>query len=416
MPTRILFLHNYYQQRGGEDESFESEVRLLKSRGHDVVVHTVHNDAVDGMSRLALAATPVWSRASYGTVRALLRQHRPDVLHCNNTFPLLSPSVYYAARAEGVPVVQHLRNYRLGCVNGLFFRDGHVCEDCLGARAPWRGVQHGCYRGSRAASAAVAAMVAVHRAAHTWTTMVDTYVTMTEFAKDKLVQSGLPADRIVVKPNFLDPVPAVGSGSGGYAVFAGRLSSEKGLQTLFEAWERLGGAIELKVIGDGPEAARVERAAAQVPGVSWLGRQPLERVHELMGEARLVVFPSEWFETFGRVAMESFAMGTPVVAADIGAVAELVDHGRTGLRFRPGDPESLAEQVGWALAHPDAWQAMRAEVRREFEARFTADATYETMVRIYERVTARPAVAPARRAAAAVGRPYVAPPVAVRGV
>ena len=402
MLHRVLLLHNYYQQRGGEDESFESEVRLLRSRGHEVTVHTVHNDAVEGMSRLRLAATPSWSRGAYDDVRALIRRDRPDVLHCNNTFPLLSPSVYYAARAEGVPVVQHLRNYRLSCVNGLFFRDGRVCEDCLGARAPWHGVQHACYRGSRAASAAAAAMVAVHRSAHTWTTMVDTYVSLTAFAKTKFVQGGLPADRIVVKPNFLDPVPTVGSGAGGYALFVGRLSSEKGLGTLLSAWEQLGPEIELRVVGDGPEGPFVESVADRLPGVTWLGRQPLERVYELMGEARMVVFPSEWFETFGRVAMESFAVGTPVVAADLGAVAELVDHGRTGLRFRPGDPASLVEQVRWALAHPDEWRAMRGEARRTFEARFTADANHAALLSIYDRAvgaqTARADAAMLKRA------------------
>ncbi len=386
MPSRVLFLHNYYQQRGGEDESFEAEVRLLQSRGHEVTVHTVHNDTVGKMSRLGVAAGAVWSRPAYDTVRGLLRQHRPDVMHCNNTFPLLSPSVYYAARAEGVPVVQNLRNYRMSCVNGLFFREGSVCESCLGSFAPWRGVQHGCYRGSRAASAVTAAVVAVHRAAHTWTTMVDAYISLTAFARGKLGQSGIPLDRIAVKPNFLDPVPAVGSGSGGYALFAGRLSPEKGLATLFEAWKQVGSVIDLKIIGDGPDSALAEEAAATIPGVTWLGRQPLARVHELMSEARFVVFPSEWFETFGRVAMEAFAVGTPVIAADIGAISELVDHGRTGLQFEPGNVVSLVQQVQWALAHPDEWQAMRRRVRRHFETHFTADANYSRLLQIYDSV------------------------------
>ncbi len=396
MPPKVLLVHNYYQQRGGEDESFDAEGALLRERGHDVVVHTVHNDAVDGMSSAGLAAAVVWNRAAYREVRALVRRERPALVHCTNTFPLLSPSVYYAARAEGLPVVQHLRNYRLACVNGLFFRDGRVCEDCLGLAAPWHGVRHGCYRGSPAASGAVAAMVGVHRAVGTWARMVDVYVTLTEFARGKLVEAGLPADRVHVKPNFLRRPPAVGDGAGGYALFVGRLSPEKGLGTLLAAWERLGGALDLVVVGDGPSAPAVAEAAARVPGVRWLGRQPLERVYELMGGARLLVFPSEWYETFGRVAMEAFAAGTPVVAAQIGAVAEVVEHGQTGLHFRPGDPADLARQVTWALEHPDAWAAMRGRSRRRFEALYSADRNYEMLSALYRRALAgRPAEVPA---------------------
>lgn len=383
MPDKILLVHNYYQQRGGEDESFVAETELLRSHGHDVLTYTAHNDAVSEMGSLQLAADLLWNRSVYKDLRALIRRERPALIHCNNTFPLLSPSVYYAARAEGLPVVQNLRNYRLYCSNGLFFRDGHVCEDCLGKLAPWSGVKHACYRDSRTASAAVAAMLAAHRAAGTWASKVDVYVTLTQFAKEKFVEAGMSGENIVVKPNFLSPVPEVGTGTGGYALFVGRLSPEKGLGTLLAAWKRLGGGLGLKIVGDGPSAPAVAEAAAELEGVEWLGRQPLDRVYELMGEAHLLIFPSEWYETFGRVAMEAFAKGTPVIAADIGAIAELVEHGRTGLHFRPGDADDLARQVGWALAHPEAWAAMRLEARDRFETSFTAARNYELLMGIY---------------------------------
>ena len=384
MLQKILLVHNYYQQRGGEDESFETEAALLRDHGHEVVLHTAHNDAVDGMSSARLAAALLWNGEAYREVRALIRRERPAVVHCNNTFPLLSPSVYYAARAEGVPVVQHLRNYRLSCVNGLFFRDGRVCEDCLGSFAPWRGVRHGCYRQSRVASAGASAMVGAHRALGTWSRLVDVYVTLTEFARGKLVEAGLPADRVRVKPNFLQCPPEIGDGSGGYALFVGRLAPEKGVGTLLEAWDQLGSALELVVVGDGPIEGDVAAAVARGAHVRWLGRQPRERVHELVGAARLLVFPSEWYETFGRVAMEAFAAGTPVVAARIGAVAEVVEDGRTGLHFRPGDAADLADRVTWALDHPDEWGAMRVAARQRFDALYTAEKNYQMLMALYD--------------------------------
>ena len=389
MLQKILLVHNYYQQRGGEDESFETEATLLRDHGHEVVLHTAHNDAADAMSAASLAVALLWNGTAYREVRALIRRERPSVVHCNNTFPLLSPSVYYAARAEGVPVVQHLRNYRLSCVNGLFFRDGRVCEDCLGSFAPWRGARHGCYRQSRVASAGAAAMVGAHRALGTWSQLVDLYVTLTEFARGKLVEAGLPADRVRVKPNFLQRPPAIGDGSGGYALFVGRLAPEKGVGTLLDAWGRLGSALKLVVVGDGPIEADVAAAAARGAHVEWLGRQPRERVHELVGAAQLLVFPSEWYETFGRVAMEAFAAGTPVIAARIGAVAEVVEDGQTGLHFRPGDAADLADKVRWALEHPDEWGVMRVTARRRFEALYTAERNYEMLMALYDEAKAR---------------------------
>lgn len=394
MSDRVLLVHNYYQQRGGEDESFVAETELLRTHGHDVITYTVHNDVISEMGSLQLASDLLWNREVYKNLKALIRREQPSLLHCNNTFPLLSPAVYYAARSEGLPVVQNLRNYRLYCSNGLFFRDGHVCEDCLGKLAPWSGVKHACYRESRTASAAVAAMLAAHRTAGTWASKVDMYVTLTKFARAKFIEAGMSGENIVVKPNFLSPVPEVGTGTGGYALFVGRLSPEKGLDTLLAAWKQLGGGMPLKIVGNGPSAPAVTEAASELPGVEWLGRQPLERVYELMGEAYLLVFPSEWYETFGRVAMEAFAKGTPVIAANIGAIAELVEHGRTGLHFQPGDPEDLARQVSWAQAHPGEWAAMRHEARRRFETDFTAERNYEMLMDIYRQACQRAGTGP----------------------
>jgi glycosyltransferase involved in cell wall biosynthesis len=386
---KILVAHNRYQQRGGEDESTSLEVALLKSRGHEVIEFVEDNQRISRLTSLEVASRTIWSQESYRRLRRRIREQRPDLVHLQNFFPLISPAAYYAARAEGVPVVQTLRNYRLLCPNALFFRDGHACEDCLGKALPWPGVVHACYRGNRAATGVVAAMLVTHRGLRTWKRMVDTYVALTDFARQKFIQGGIPSEKIIVKPNFVHPDPGPGGGRGGYALFVGRLSPEKGIGTVLAAWEQSGEPLALKIVGDGPLAGQVIEAAKRLPRVEWLGRRPVEEVYRLMGEASVVIFPSEWYETFGRVAVEAFAKGTPLIAANIGAIAELVDHGRTGLYFRPGDPKDLAAQVEWILSHPTELAEMRRAARAEFEAKYTAERNYRMLTSIYRSAIAR---------------------------
>ncbi|PSB05261.1 glycosyltransferase [Merismopedia glauca] len=383
---QILTAHNYYQIRGGEDESYTAEKKLLQTMGHQVEAYEEHNDRISSLSSLQLAQTSIWSSEVYHHLKQQFQATKYDLVHVQNFFPLISPSLYYAAKEAGIPVVQTLRNYRLLCPNALFFRNGKVCEDCIGQFVPISGIIHGCYRESQLATAGVAAMLSVHRGLQTWTKMVDAYITLTEFAKQKLVQGGLPAAKIQVKPNFLSPDPGMGTGSGGYALYVGRLSVEKGVDTLLEAWKGLAGHIPLKIIGDGPLAESVHLAAAQMPQVEVLGRLPPSQVYELMGEAMMVIFPSKWYETFGRVAVEAFAKGTPVIGANIGAIAELIDHRRTGLLFEPGNDEDLMTQVEWLLDRSQTWQEMRQHARLEYETKYTAEVNYQQMMEIYHSV------------------------------
>src|SRR6266498_3230747 len=381
----ILVAHNYYKEPGGEDESTAAEVAMLKAHGHNVVQYSLDNDAIDAMNPLEAASRTIWNRAAFRDLRELFRRHRPQIVHFHNTFPLISPAAYYAARAENVPVVQTLHNFRLLCGNALLFRNAEVCEDCIGKSITWPGIVHKCYRDSFAATNAVTAMLGEHRAMGTWRRAVDVYIALTEFARQKLVEGGLPAAKIAVKPNFLDSDPEAGKGSGGYGLFVGRLSPEKGIETLIEAWQNLGGSVPLKVVGDGPLAAVVQEVAARDATIQWLGRLPSEAVYELLGEAAFLVLPSRCYETFGRVIIEAYAKGTPVVASKLGAMAELVEHGRTGLHFRPGDPADLAEKVRRILANPVELMRMRQAARQEFTERFTADSNYDTLMTIYQR-------------------------------
>lgn len=385
---KILLCHNFYQQPGGEDLCFAAEASLLELHGHQVLRFTRHNDAVAQMSPFEVTRRTLWNRETFHELRKLIRRERPVVMHCTNTFPLISPAAYYAARAEGVPVVQSLHNYRLFCLNAYFLRNDRVCEDCLRKRVPWWGVLHGCYRASRTASVVVAAMLSLHRIMRTWTRMVDRYVALTEFSRRKFIEGGLPAQRIAVKPNFIYPDPDPGSGRGGYAVFIGRLSPQKGINTLLSAWSQLGGCLPLKIIGDGPLAERVKAAANQTVGIEWLGRRQPQEVLALLGEAVCLVMPSISYETFGRTIIEAYAKGTPVVVSRLGAIAELVQDGCTGLLFEPGNPKDLARKIRALVDNPAKFIRLRRAARREYEEKYTAEMNYWMLMKIYEEAAA----------------------------
>lgn len=385
---KVLLVHNYYQQPGGEDQVFASEGELLETHGHSVVRYTAHNDKVSEMNSLSLVQATLWNKTVYSELRTLINKERPQVAHFHNTFPLISPAAYYAAKAEGVPVVQTLHNYRLLCPSqgGVFLRNGEVCEDCLGKFLPWPGIVHGCYRNSKAGTAVHSIMLSLHRALQTWTKTVDIYIALTDFARQKFIQGGLPTEKIVVKPNFVYPAPTPGEGQGGYALFVGRLSPEKGIDTLLAAWERLNSNVPLKIVGDGPLALQVDKATQQIPGVEWLGRLPKTEVLALMKDAYILLFPSLWYEGFPMVIAEAFAIGLPIVASDLGSMSSLIASGRTGLHCRPGNPEDLAVQVEWTLTHSAELTQMRREARAEFENKYTAEQNYPILMEIYQRV------------------------------
>jgi glycosyltransferase involved in cell wall biosynthesis len=317
-----------------------------------------------------------------------LREKPYDIVHVHNFFPLISPAVYYAAQAEGCSVVQTLHNYRLSCPAAIFYRDGHVCEDCLGQTIAWPAVLHRCYRGSRSGTAAVAAMQAGHRLVGTWQRQVDLYLVLNDFMRRKAIAGGLPADRIVVKPNFVDNDPGVGAGQGGFALFTARLNREKGVPELLAAWRRLGSRVPLKIMGDGPLTEMVKEAAARMPGIEYLGRRPLAEFYELLGQASFFVFTSTWYEGFPRVINECYARGTPIVASAIGPIAEVVADGRTGVHFRPGDVDDLVARVEWLLEHPGEHAKLRVGARQEFDAKYTAEGGFRQLLAAYQRAIA----------------------------
>jgi glycosyltransferase involved in cell wall biosynthesis len=379
----ILLIHNQYQQFGGEDTIFATEADLLESYGHKVYRYQVDNHQLKKMNPVTLTKATIWNSKVYREVRTLIKETKTQIAHFHNTFPLISPSAYYAAKAEGIPVIQTIHNFRLLCANALFFRDGQICEQCSIQKNPLPGIIHSCYRNSFTATTAATLMVQLHSLIGTWSKAIDLFIAYSHFAHEKLIQGGLPKDKIVFKTNFLYPIPEIETGQGNYALFVGRLAPEKGTGTLLKAWEKLGDKIPLKIVGDGPLAPQVVAATNKIPGVEWLGKKPLTEVYKLMGDASFLVIPSEWYETFGRVGIEALAKGTPLIVSKVGALSELVKHQYNGLHFRLGDSEDLIAQVQWMLDRPLELNQMRYHARCEFEAKYTAIDNYQRLMEIY---------------------------------
>lgn len=388
---RVLLVHNYYQLPGGEDRVFEAEEAILKANGHDVGRLTVSNDSVSDLSRLELARTTLWSRAGHDVVEAAARDHRADVVHFHNTLPLISPAGYYGAHAAGAAVIQTLHNFRLICPGALLYRDGAPCEVCVGKSFAAPGVRHGCYRGSRSATLAVASMTAVHRVAGTWKRAVDRYIAITDFARDKFIAGGLPADRISVKANPLSADPGQGENGGDFALFVGRLDAGKGLASVLRAWQECAALPPLVIVGDGPEAPLVREAVDRMGAerIRWKGWLESSDVLDLMRRARVFVFASELYEGGTPMTLvEAFASGVPVAATDRGAARRIVRDGVEGIRFAPGDPNALAAAVHEILRNPTAYQAMREASRAAFEQTYAPEPNYAVLARIYSEALA----------------------------
>ena len=384
---KILLVHNTYQQAGGEDVVFEQERQLLERNGHRVLTYVRSNHELDAQSaakRVAMVKNIVSADDSDRDIRNILRSERPEIVHVHNTFLMISPSIFAVCREEQVPVLQTLHNYRMSCPAGSFYRDGQVCEECS-QHSLFRSIQHGCYRDSRLSTAAVALMLQVHRMKRTWLDSVNGYLALTEFARGKFVENGIPQEKIHVKPNFVYPDPGERSAPGSFAVFAGRLTEEKGLATLLGAWGRLAKPIPLEIVGDGPLRRELESQAEKMglQQVRFRGRLSGGETRTRMKQAALLIVPSVWYEAFSLNIAEAFACGTPVLCSRLGAMRENVADQRTGLHFTAGDAADLAEKVEWAWGHSREMTQMGKEARREYELRYTPERNYSLLMKIY---------------------------------
>jgi glycosyltransferase involved in cell wall biosynthesis/GT2 family glycosyltransferase len=384
---KILTSHEFYRQFGGEDQSFLDEVSVLRANGHEVIEYTRRYDEIARSGPIRTAIRSVWNAGAYRELRSMIRRERPDILHCTNLFPLISPAAYDAAHHESVPIVQALRNYRLVCPSATLVRDGELCELCLGNTVPWPAVRYGCYQKSRLGSMAVATTFGIHNLKGTWR-HVDCFYTPSHFARSVFIRAGIPAERIAVKPNSVVPDPGVGPGDGGYALFVGRLAPEKGIVTLLKAWAKLEADLPLHIVGDGVCRDLVEAAAARDARISFLGELPHQAVLEKLRAATCLVMPSEWYETFGRTIVEAYATGTPVIASRMGAMEELLVHEETGLLFEARSASALSKAVIRLCKRPDL-PDIRRRARREFEDKYSIEQSYRCLISIYERALER---------------------------
>jgi glycosyltransferase involved in cell wall biosynthesis len=380
--VNIVIVHNRYKLPGGEDRVFEEEVRLLRSHGHQVATYEADNASIGGASMVRLALTSIWNHRTYRGLREIMRRHRADVLHIHNFLPLVSPSAHFAAEPEGAAVVQTLHNYRLACPNAQFFRQGRPCQECVGRTFPWPGVVHACYRGSRMATAAVAMVVTSHKLIGTWHQRVDRYIALTRFARDAMVRAGLPAEKVIVKPNSLGPEwdeydEHAGHREGG--LFVGRLAHEKGIEVLLDVWKDID--YPLTVIGDGP--LRDALTAKALRKTRCVGQRDRLEIRDAMRQASFLVVPSLWYEAFPMVVLEAFSQGLPVIAPRHGAMSEIVEDRMTGLHYDPEDTTALTEAIRFAAAHPEELRRMGTIARRRYQSEYSSAANHLRLLSVY---------------------------------
>lgn len=419
---KIIQVHNYYQQAGGEDAVVEAERAMLERDGNIVIPYYRSNDDISASGNKLIAISQLlkasvntlWNHQTYREFRKLLQKEKPDVVHCHNTFPLISPSLYYACAKEKIPVVQTIHNFRLACASPFFYRDGKICEQCVGKTFPYPAIRYRCYRRSFAGSAVWTCMIFLHRVLGTYRRKIDGYIALMDFVKDKLIKCGLPRDKIKVKPNFIQRTEDRGQkpekpqtsdfklqASQNYALFVGRLSPEKGCDVLLRAWSIFTSNVkpptsnpvtlppQLLIVGDGPERAALETLSSDTcppSSVTFLGQQPKESVLSLMRDAQFLVFPSVWYETFGLTVLEAGLCNTPAIISAPTTTSGMIQDGRSGLLYELGNTIALAEKIEWAFLHPAEMQKMGDAAHADFENHYSEEVNYRQLMDIYDQV------------------------------
>ncbi len=397
---KILLVHNFYGSTApsGENTAYTAEVNLLRNHGHSVAEFTRDSDEILDQGfygKLKGAAGTVWNPFSLHAFNQTLAEITPDVVHVHNTFPLLSPSIFYASREPRLPIVMTLHNYRIGCSAGTAMRMNRPCTLCLDEKSVLPALHYGCYRDSRLATLPVSAMIAFHTAKNTWQKNVDAFVTLTDFQRQQMVHFGLPEDALFVKPHFLEhpPKPVSWKDREEKAVFIGRLYEAKGIHILIDAWKQWGkDAPHLEVIGDGPmkgELLRSVQKSKVATSVSFVGNVSREEAMKRLATAKLLIVPSLCFEGFPMVVQEAFALGVPVAASNLGSLPLLVDPQRTGGLFESGNAGDLLSCVRDLLRGDKKLQAKAKESRREFEKKYTAEKNYDILMSIYDAAAVR---------------------------
>lgn len=385
---KVLMVHNFYQARSGECISYPTEVDLLRRFGHEVITYETRSDDLHDVSKIKLATSTIWNSKSYTEIKNLIREQNPDVVHFQNIFPTISPSAYFAAKSLNKPVVQSIRNYRLACINGNLFRDGKVCELCVGKKVPWGGIKYGCYHRGKLASGVVATMLTVHNFINTWNSKVDGFIALTNFAKRKLTQHGIQKEKIFVRPNYIVSDPLVREQEGSYALYVGSLDERKGVLELVNLWLENDFKIPLKVVGTGPLHEKLKEVVGNSSSVEIVGFKDNREIMSIMKGAQLLAFTSLLFEGFPRVLLEAMACGVPIISSDIGSMSEIITEGYNGLLYQPTDLNELKLKILTLTKDGALRTELGSNGRKEFEEKYSAEAAYANLIKIYQNVIA----------------------------
>lgn len=384
---KILFVHNKYQVRGGEDTVLDNEISMLRNQGHEVDVFIVSNDTVVGFfSKAGAALNCIYSIASYHTFSRVLLKIKPDIVHVHNFFPKISPSVFYACNKNRVPVVHTLHNFRSICPSATLMHKGEVCEESV-TKSPFWTVSKKVYKGSVIGTFFLYIMVVVHRKIGTWNKRVDGYIALTEFSKSIYINAGWPQEKLYVKPNSVCErygEKELPKSKRNFVLYVGRLSEEKGLDFLLGRFASLG--VPLKIVGDGPLKSDVEALSKKYAHIEYLGLLEHSAVMELLNNATCLVMASTWYEGFPMVIVEAYALGIPVVVPNLGNMAAVVEEGVTGLKYKPGDPHSFDAKVKKVFYDEEYRSLLSESTKACYQKRYTPDLNYETLLSIYEDV------------------------------
>ncbi len=381
---KILLIHNSYQQRGGEDATFESEYNLLSKGGNDVEKLLFDNKSINSLSdKISAGIKNVFNPDSAKIIEEKIISFQPQIIHIHNFFPLVSPSVFFIAKKYKVPIVITIQNYRLICSGALLYRNGKICEDCVNKTIPLAGIIHKCYRNSAVQTAAVTFMTSFHKIAGTWKNKVGKYITVAEFGRDKILNSslGLSEDQVVVKPNSVEDFGDGDNNREDYFVYIGRIIEDKGIETLLESLNHFD--YKIKIIGDGPLRGRIEDAALNNKNIEYLGFRDKQFIINTLKKAKGLIFPTLWYEGLPVTVIESFSTGTPVIGSNIGAVKLQITDNYNGFHFSPGDAKDLASRIKYLSDNEQDLKQLYVNARNTYLEKYTPEKNYEQLINIY---------------------------------
>ncbi len=385
---RILQLHNKYQQYGGEDTVVKSEYELLKKNGQEIEQLFFDNKDISSSisNKLLAGLRSIYSFSSAKTIKEKIFQFKPDLIHVHNFFPLISPSVFYIAKKNKIPIVFTIHNYRLICANAMLFRYGQICEECIRKVIPLNGILNKCYRNSSAQSAAVTMMASFHKIIGTWKKNISMYILLTEFGKDKLIYSSLdlPPAKVVVKPNFSADFGCGNAQRQDYYVFLGRLAEEKGIRILLESIKFYN--YKLKIIGDGPLRSFVEEQAINYPNIEYVGFKDKDYIIKELKDARGLIFPSIWYEGLPLSIIETLSTGTPIIISDLAPFKDIITNDYNGFHFLTGNSEDLAQKIKQMDNNIENMNYIYSNARKTYMEKYTPEINYNCLMNIYQNV------------------------------